>query len=203
MKRTILKIIFGVLCAVGIGLIILLLLYICKKIRPHLLLTSIIVIGVVMTLVCTGYYIFNTTDVNQVDSVVKVKDSRYYIDDGLLSQTHYVQYHIVPTDITLADKVYRVKVDNGIVNWSNKIMWTQLELDIGKSMFIKHKISADEYNALSKMSWYNIVITEVRSERELSLMLLPLAYSGMIMLGWMVVRERKINQDSRIVITPA
>lgn len=202
-KSTILKIITGSLLLIGVGII----LYLAyrsikgcwKRYRLHPLKNAIVIVGVVLTLVCVGIYYLSTINVDQADNALVVKDTTFYIEDGLFSNTHYIQYFVKPTDYTLPNKTYRVDVSNGIAGWSDKLYWSQLELDIVKPKIVKHKISEDEYNALAKMPYYNVTIKEVKSENNYAVMMLPLAYIGLVILALLIKHERETNRDKRII----
>lgn len=136
----------------------------------------------VLTLVGYGFYMLRTVDVDAPEGVVDLVYPQGVEDNGLLTMSYYMKYDLLPTEKTKADVVYRVIVDSRLLRREDKIIWSPLEIGIGKAKSIKRKLSHDEFVALGQHPQYEMTVSEVRSEKYGMYLMLPALYIGILAL---------------------
>ena len=156
------------------------------------------IVGVLLTIVSVGIYLLATVDINTVKGAIQIENPRCYIDNGLLTRTHYMQYEVVPTDKTKPDAIYRIEMDTRAVDQVDKVYWSEVELDIKKPKLITHKISYDEYVSLGVYPSFDVKVTEVRAEKDGSFLMLPVAFLGLVTLFVMSgVTKPRLPKETR------
>lgn len=205
MRKTIGKLLLLSILTLGLALLVYLaiktLKWLWRRMHGHWAIAGVVTGGLIVTLVSVGFYLIGTVELERAKATVNIQDARFYIDDGLLSNTHYVRYMAMPTNFTQPDTVYRIDIGNGIVSWSDKTYWSELELYINKPKVVKNKITQDEYNALGINPSYNVDIVEVKSERNFSYLVIPFLYT--ILVYFLLSKRGKarkiITKDTNIV----
>lgn len=156
--------------------------WIFRKLHGHCGKVALVTGGIAVLCIGIGGYAFVTMNLQQPKDAVDVHDARFYIEDGLFHNTHYMQYVLSPTDLTQAGVVYQVEVSNGMISRQNKISWSELELSIGKGVLIKNKISEDEYSALGINPNYTSSVYSITNSHNISYLILPVVYFFILIL---------------------
>ncbi len=175
--------------------------------RKIIIVGVIVLVGVILTLVGWGLYLFRTTELVATTETLEIVTPYAYIDNGLFTRTPYIKYQIRPTAYTKPDTTYELTVSNNLVKRTDKFSWTPLELGIKKGTTIKHKISQDELASVQNKSYFTKTIITIQPERNGAYLLLPVLYLALVILGYMVWRERRTPaqptpQRTTITATP-
>lgn len=172
----------GIIALVGFVLagIALLLKWLYQCFRHKPLVTAMATIGVIILLFSLGAYYFKTVEYELPKKALNIQNVRFYHERGLIFTVDYFQYEVYPS-MAKADTVYEITAENGLVKFTDKVIWSELELGLDKPKVIKHKISADEYSGLSQNP-INISIASVLPERNVLYLFIPIIYVCVVVL---------------------
>lgn len=162
----------------------------------------LVIVGVLLVIISLGLYFIPMVNLNTARGTVEIEHPRNYMESGIFAPKRYIQYELIPGDMTKTDVTYRVIVDNGLVRREDKVSWSALELGIRKSKVITHSLSADEYTAVSVLPQYKMMVYEVKPERDLSYLMIPVVYLGLLSLAIMSGVGRRQKQpvlETRVV----
>jgi hypothetical protein len=164
--------------------------FLIRSFKRKPLLTGLCVAEVILSLWCAWSYYFNTVEVPQSNQVVEVRNSRYYVDDGLISEIPMFEYRAYSTRNTQPDKVYSVVLDNGSLQFTDKVVWTQPELRVGQVKVLRHKITELAYGLIEKDHYFGYTITLLKLERSLLYLILPPIYLLLALIGCYFLRRK-------------
>lgn len=171
--------------------------YLWRKYWTRPIINSVIAFGIVLAVVCVSMFAFRTESTLESLNTLNIQ-SHYYIDRGLFVNKAYMEYQIIPTALTEADKSYQVTIGNNIVSWSDKMAWSELELAISKPLVFRHEINQDEYTGLNMSSVLNKNIRSVGKEHNIVYLILPLLYGGLA--GYFLRRKNKIGVFHEVTV---
>ena len=197
MRKNVGKIFLMLLCLVGIGLFIIILWRIWRRLRRHPILTGFIATAITLTLVCLALYTFRTIEIEQSNRVVDIKDAAYYQRQSFIGTKPYFEYKVVPTELTKPDTEYTVVLQTNLLTYVNKLSWTDLELGIKKPMVIGRNLSEDEWVALNQFSFYKHSVTTFIKENNTKFLILPIAFLSISLFGYFLYLEHQRNEKRK------
>lgn len=169
---------FGALIVAVVGSvlagIVLLFKWLYQNFRRKPLVTALATVGVIILLFSLGAYFLKTVEYELPKKALDIQNVRFYHERGLIFTVDYFQYEVYPS-LAKADTTYEITADNGLVKFNDTVIWSELELELNKSKLIKHKISADEYKALSK-TLMNISVSSILPERNVLYLFIPIIF---------------------------
>lgn len=143
---------------------------------------AIALVGILLVIISLGLYFIPTMNLKTAKNTFEIVYPHNYIKTGLFAPKRYVEYTVIPTRMTKTDIPYLVVVNNGLVRKEGKVKWSALELGIYKPKTITHSLTSDEYTAVSVLPEYEIMVYEVRPERDANYLMIPFAYIGLLSL---------------------
>lgn len=153
--------------------------YLWRKFWNSPLKNSVVIGGVILTLVCGFMFAYRTSTGLEPLNTLNIQ-SHYFIDRGLFQTKAYMEYQVVPTPSVKPDNQYMVTISNNLVRYSDKMKWSELELAIKKPLIFKHELTQDEYAALTQYPTLSKSIALVYKEHNPLFIIIPLLYGGLV-----------------------
>ena len=155
---------------------------------------GIALVGILLVIISLGLYFIPTINLNTAKGTVEIEHPRNYLKSGVIAPRRYLEYTLIPTQMTKTNVTYRIVVDNGLVRQEDKISWSELELGILKPKLIIHSLTSDEYTAVSVLPKYKIMVYEIRPERDVNYLMIPFVYVGLLSLAILAGFGRKTRR---------
>ena len=170
----------------------------------HIIYIAIALAGVFLVIISLGLYLIPTVNLNTAKGTVDIVYPQNYIKSGLFAPKRYLEYTLRPSRMTKSNTPYLIVVDNDLVRREDKISWSALELGILKPKTITHSLTSDEYTAVSILPKYEILVYEVRPERDANYLMIPFIYVGVLSLailaGFGKKQPQRIAEPHRKVV---
>ena len=153
------------------------------RVRPFL--TSVIVVGILLSVFCFGAYHLRNIEITQSNNLVNVS-SKYYMKDGLFRNDYYLDSQITPSNNLKPDMTYNVKLGTVGLELNRVLSWTQAEVLTKYVKNIRFDLSASEYELVRKYGKLGVNVSLIKPEHNVWFIALPILYVVLTSLFWWI-----------------